>query len=123
MTPQGSRTSDGDLLPVQQDRELVGARCPPLVRADTSAMNTSQEARWRSARPAIASPYLNRPTNYHSSVANLADGLHRTPCIRLDGFDLLADVLGGHGGLLDLVGHHGKPLARLTRLGRLARGV
>src|SRR5581483_8189960 len=58
---------------------------------------------------------------------NLADGLDRAASVVLDGLDLLADVLGRLRGLLgellDLVGHAGEALTRLSRARRLDRGV
>ena len=50
--------------------------------------------------------------------ADLRDGLHRALGVALDGFDLLADLFGGFGGLLGqffhFVGHHRESLARFA---------
>ena len=47
--------------------------------------------------------------------------------VALDGFDLMADVLGGFGRFLrelfHFVGHHGKPLARFSGARRFDRRI
>ena len=61
------------------------------------------------------------------TAADLADRLHRSLGVSLNGFDLPADILGRLGGLLGqflhLVGHHRKALARFAGSGRLDGGI